>query len=287
MTKQYLLILFVLSIFTVKSQDTRVFNTFHTTRVISSHSTETLWKKELDFRVGHRFGDIAGVNGGPSTMFGIDNSADIAIGFEYGVTNLFNVGITRYKGAGPYRQLFEGYGKYKFVQQKTDKSPVSVVGIAKINATAMPASLDSTAPTSYTDFVDRLSYSYQLLIAKKFSERFSLQLMPTIVHRNYVAFYDNNQTAALGAGFRLQLTKMIGVIGEYHFIFNKPDITYHPPVFDPFGFALEFNTGGHIFQLNITNSRGFGEAQYIPSTFSDVGLGQVRFGFTISRIFKL
>ncbi len=287
MKKQLYILIFLIVSFNASSQDTRVFNTFHTTRVISSHSTETLWKNELDFRVGHRFGDIAGTNGGPSTMFGIDNSSDIAVGFEYGVTNLFNIGLTRYKGAGPYRQLFEGYAKYKFIQQKTDKSPVSLVGVAKINATAMPASLDSTSPTSFTDFTSRISYSYQLLIARKFSERFSLQLMPTFVHRNYVAFYDNNQTAALGAGFRLQLTKMIGVIGEYHFVFNKPETTNHPPVFDPFGFAVEFNTGGHIFQLNITNSRGFGEAQYIPSTFSDASAGQVRFGFTISRIFKL
>ena len=286
------LIFILLSLFatlSLTSQETRVFNTFHTTRVISSHSTETLWKKQLDFRVGHRFGDIAGANGGYKTMFGIDNSSDIAVGFEYGVTNMFNIGLTRYKGAGPYRQLFEGYAKYKFLQQRTDRNPVSIVGIAKMYGTTMDAALDNTTPTSFQTATDRLSYSYQILFARKFSERFSLQLMPTFVHRNYVSYYDYNQTIAMGAGLRLQLTKMIGIIGEYHYVVNKPDANaaVHPFVYDPFGVAFEFNTGGHIFQINVTNSRGFGEAQYIPSTFADAASGQVRVGFTISRIFKL
>lgn len=286
--KQNILFLFTILSIPLFSQEKEepIYNTFNTTRVINSHSTETLWRNELDFRVGHRFGDIAGNLGGPKAMFGLDNSADISIGFEYGLLNDLDIGLTRYKGAGPYRQLFEGYAKYKILRQTT-KTPVSLVFVAKTNFTAMEASLDSTAPTSFKGATDRLSYSYQLLISKKFGERFSFQLMPTYVHRNYVAFQDQNVTLALGAGFRLQLTKLFGVIGEYHYILRDNNLPISAATKDPLAIALEINTGGHIFQLNFTNSRGFGEVQYIPSTTSNIADGQFRFGFTISRVFKL
>lgn len=263
-----------------------VYNTFNSTRVINSHSTEMLEKRNLDFRVGHRFGDIAGTNGGAKTLYGIDNSADISIGLEYGITNSLNIGLTRYKGAGPYRQLFEGYAKYKLLAQ-SNKMPFSLVGIAKFNVSAMEASLDSSSPTSFKDFVDRTSSSYQLILARKFSERFSMQLVPTYVHRNYVGFYDENATFAVGAGARIQLSKLVGVIGEYHYVLAEEAVKTKLGLNDAVALGVEFDTGGHIFQLNFTNSRGFGEAQYIPSTTSSVSDGEFRFGFTISRVFKL
>ena len=125
----------------------------------------------MDMKIGHRVGDIAGANGGIQSLFGIDNSADISIGLEAGLTNNFNIGITRYKGAGPYRQLYEGYAKYKFLAQ-SNKMPITLVGLAKYNVTSMTASTDSSSATSFPDFVSRTSSSYQLLIARKFSERF-------------------------------------------------------------------------------------------------------------------
>ncbi len=237
-------------------------------------------------KIGHRFGDIAGTNGGVKTLFGFDNSSDIAVGLESGISNNFNIGITRYKGAGPYLQLYEGYAKYKLLAQ-SNKTPLTLVALAKFNVTTMPASSNSTSPTSFPDFVSRTSSSYQLLIAKKFNQRFSLQVMPTYVYRNYVGFYDQNGTFALGAGARIQLTKLIGIIGEYHYVFFEERVQEKLATFHPLALGVEFDTGGHIFQLNFSNSRGFGEAQYIPSTFSDFMEGQFRFGFTISRVFKL
>ena len=255
--KKTAFILFAMYSFSVYSQEktTYTYNTFNSTRVINSHSTEMLEKKNLDFRIGHRFGDIAGDNGGIETLFGIDNAADISVGFEAGITNNFNIGITRYKGSGSYAQLYEGYAKYKFLAQ-SNKMPITVVALAKFNVTSMEASLDSTSPTSFPDFVSRTSSSYQLPIARKFSERFSLQLVPTYVHRNYVGFYDENGTFSMGAGARLQLTKLIGIIGEYHYVMFKEGVQEKLNTFNPMAFGVEFDTGGHIFQLNFTNSRG-------------------------------
>ena len=270
------------------SQDETVYtyNTFNSTRVINSHSTEMLEKRNLDFRIGHRFGDIAGVNGGISTLFGIDNSADISIGFEYGITNNLNVGITRMKGAGPYRQLYEGYAKYKLLAQ-SNKMPVSLVALVKYNVTSMTASMDSTSAVSFPDFISRTSGSYQLIVSRKFSERLSMQFVPSYVHRNYVAYNGQNGSFALGAGARFQITKLLGIIGEYHYVFFEEGVQEALGLTHPIALGVEFDTGGHIFQLNFTNSRGFGEAQYIPSTSSSVSDGEFRFGFTIARVFKL
>ena len=94
--KKLLLLALIFYTTTVFSQDEieYTYNTFNSSRVINSHSTEMLEKRTMDFRIGHRFGDIAGAIGGPGTLFGIDNSADISIGLEYGITNNLNFGIT-------------------------------------------------------------------------------------------------------------------------------------------------------------------------------------------------
>lgn len=286
--RKLLFLAFILCSTIVFSQEETkyVYNTFNSSRVINSHSTEMLEKKNLDFRIGHRFGDIAGSFGGIKSLFGIDNSADISIGLEYGITNNLNIGVTRMKGAGPYRQLFEGYSKYKVFSQ-SNKFPFSLVVLLKYNVTSMEASENPSSATSYKDFVGRTSGSYQLLLARKFSERFSMQIVPTFVHRNYVGYYDQNSTLAIGTGARFQISKLIGVIGEYHYVAFNEGVQDDLGLSHPIALGVEFDTGGHIFQLNFTNSRGFGEAQYIPSTSSSVADGEFRFGFTIARIFKL
>ncbi|MDB4089562.1 DUF5777 family beta-barrel protein [Flavobacteriales bacterium] len=287
MKKLLLLALVFCSTIVLSQEKTEyVYNTFNSSRVINSHSTEMLEKKNLDFRIGHRFGDIAGASGGASSLFGIDNSADISIGLEYGITNNLNIGVTRMKGAGHYKQLYEGFLKYKILSQ-SNKSPVSLVGLVKYNVTSMKASTDSSSPTSFPDYIARTSGSYQLIVARKFSERFSMQIVPTFVHRNYVGYNDQNSTLAIGAGARFQISKLIGIIGEYHYVAFKEGVQDDLGLTNPIALGVEFDTGGHIFQLNFTNSRGFGEAQYIPSTSSSIADGEFRFGFTIARIFKL
>ena len=67
--------------------------TFHSTRVINGHSVETLAKGVLEFRIEHRFGDIAGDEGGAQAFFGFDNSSDIRFAFEYGINDKLMIGL--------------------------------------------------------------------------------------------------------------------------------------------------------------------------------------------------
>ena len=257
---------------------------FSSTRVINGHSTEMLEKNVMEFRVEHRFGDFAGTNGGVQQMFGLDNAADIRLAFEYGITDNINVGLGRSKGNGtPYRSLIDGFAKYRFLRQKKGSMPVSMALLGAASFTYMKASNDISLVTAFPRWEHRLAYCAQLNISKKFGNWFSLNLSPTLVHRNYVAPDDQNTLFALGGATRFAITKSVGVVVEYYHTFDGPG--FRPNNTNSLGVAVEFETFGHNFTINFTNSTGFGETQFIPHTYSDWLQGEFRLGFTIGRKF--
>ena len=264
----------------------KVQETFNDTRVINGHSTETLDARILQFRIEHRFGDIAGVNGGVQQFFGFDQAADIRFAFEYGISDKWMVGVGRSKGTGaPYRSLVDMFTKYKIVGQEKGKMPISLAVVGSATATYMKATTDLTLVTSFPEFAHRWAYSSQLLISRKCGGRVSAQLMPTYVHRNYVDITDVNGLLAVGGAFSYKVTKNIGLITEYYHTFHADDVRLTNT--NSLGFAFEWITNGHTFKLNVTNSRGFNETQFIPYTFSSWKDGEYRLGFAISRNFKL
>ena len=134
-------------------------------------------------------------------------------------------------------------------------------------------------------FIDRLSYTGQLIVARKFNSNLSLQLVPTFVHKNAVdpAIEKNNQ-AALGFGGRLKLTRSIALTTEYYYRFDVPTGN---PYYNPIGFGVDIETGGHVFQLVMTNSRGLTERAYLTETSGDFFKGDISFGFNVTRTFQL
>ena len=284
--KKVLLILSILISSLLHAQD--VVNVFNSTRVLNGHSADMLGKKEMDIRISHRFDDMA-TSAALHSFFGLDNSTDIRLAVEYGITNNLMVGLGRCKGAGPQLELIDGFVKYAIIKQTSDnKMPLSISLLGTAVATYMERSTDSSSAVHFGNnaFVNRLSYCSQLLIAKKFGSRFSFQLMPTYVHRNFVAFDDKNGLFSIGAAFRLRISKIVAIIGEYFYNMGDERIINGVKFRNPIGVGVEFDTGGHLFMLNFTNSPGIGETQFIPYTSSDFTKGEFRFGFTISRIIK-
>lgn len=259
-------------------------NVFSATRVINGHSTEMLGKNVMEYRIEHRFGDIAGPNGGAQQMFGFDNSADIRMAIEYGITDNINIGLGRSKGNGmPYRSLIDGYAKYRILRQKKHGMPISLVVLGTTSFTYMKASSDISQVTAFPNWQHRFAYSGQLNISKKFGSWFSLNLSPTIVHRNYVAATDQNTLFSLGGAMRFSFAKTMGIVIEYFHVFGDPNL--RTTNYNSLGIAYEFETFGHNFTINLTNSTGFGETQFITNTYSDWLKGQFRLGFTIGRKF--
>ena len=263
----------------------RVEDTFYSTRIINGHSTETLRKGVMEFRVEHRFGDIAGDAGGVQTMFGFDNSSDIRIALEYGVTRDLMVGFGRSKGTGvPYKSLLDGFVKYKILAQKKMGSPVTLSALTTTSFSYMKASSDISQVNAFPKWQHRLAYTAQLNIARKFNDRISLALIPTMVHRNYVATDDLNTLFSIGGAARFGINSKMAILLEYYQVLQGKDVRGTNT--NSLGIAFEWITFGHNFTLNLTNSKGFGETQFIPYTYEKWSKGQFRLGFCIGRKFE-
>jgi hypothetical protein len=246
--------------------------TFRTSRLVNAPTNETLRKRQLDFRITHRFGNIGGSGNGINTFFGLDEATNIRIALEYGLNDRLTVGFGRSK----INAMLDGFGKYRLLRQTTNnKMPVSVT----LMATAGYDSKESPEKK-----IDRWSYNFQAIIARKFNNAFSLEILPLLLHRNLVNFNDENNIFALGTGMRLDITKNSAILVDYYHIFSdyRKSKDYSPPL----GIGYEINTGGHTFHMNFTNTGGIVENQFIADTRDSWLDGKFKWGFNISRIFK-
>jgi hypothetical protein len=249
--------------------------TFKTTRLINAHSIENVAGGVLDVKISHRFGEL---NGGFYELFGLDN-ASIRIGADYGITDWLMIGL----GRSSYEKQYDGFMKVKLLRQSSGKKsmPLSVSGFAGIYYNTLKWSDPNRE--NYTS--SRLNYTFQLLMARKFSEGFSLQLSPTLVHRNLVPLTsDPNDLLSVGIGARQKITKRMSINVEYYY--QLPGFKLENTV-DPLSIGIDIETGGHVFQFIFTNSTGIAENQYITGTTGKWSKGDIHFGFNIARVFTL
>lgn len=251
----------------------KVSGAFKSTRVIQAHSIEMLHKRNLDVRILHRFGTI---NSGIDELFGLDQ-ASTRIGFDYGLSDNFTVGF----GRSTYKKEFDAFLKVRLVQQHStgNGKPISVV-LALGSTIWTEDVFTGYQPTT----ADRTGFYLQALIGRKFSEQFSLQLSPIIVHQNYVPsqFLDNT-IYGLGGGARLKLSNRIAMTADYHYVLGDLPEDHK----NPLGLGMDIETGGHVFQLHFSNAVGMNERAYIADTNNDFWKGEIRFGFNLSRLFLL
>jgi hypothetical protein len=281
--KQLTLLLILLFCLPSIGQD-KVQESFAGTRVINNHSNECLPKATLEFIIGHKFGDIAGLQGGFDNFFGFDNIADVRFAFEYGIIDNLDIGLGRSKGVGARTQIIDGFAKYSIFQQKTSGMPVSLTFVSSMAMSYARKSADSTLLNSYPTFINRLVFTNQLLVTRKFGDRFTWQINLGYNHRNFVRYDQVNGIPFVGTSGRLRFTKNIALLGEYNFTFGRLATENHQ---DPLCFGIEITTGGHIFALHFSNNRSLNENLFIPETTANWLDGQWRFGFTFNRRFKL
>jgi hypothetical protein len=252
------------------------FQTFKGTRLVNGHTVETKAGGDLEFIFAHRFGPV---NGGIYELFGMDD-AYVRLGLDYGITDKLGASI----GRNSVDKTLDGYLKYKIVRQQSGATsfPVTITGLGGVAYKASPK--DDQVPEGFQT-IDRLAYVGQLLIARKLTPRLSLQLMPTLIHKNAVdQRLEDNDQLSLGAGGRLKVTKSVALTGEYYYRLNNPDAN---PYFNTLGFGVDIETGGHVFQLVFTNTRGLTERAFITETEGDFADGDIHFGFNVTRTFQL
>ena len=248
---------------------------FKTNRIINLHSLESTAAGVFDLKISHRFGFI---NGGISELFGLDN-ASIRIGGDYGITDQLTVGI----GRSSFEKIYDGFVKYKFLRQSTGAKnmPITMAAFASMAIKTTP--FQDPDRTNY--FSSRLYYAYQLIIGRKFSDRITLQLSPTLVHRNLVRTEEeSNDVFSIAAGTRVKLTKRIAVNAEYIYAFpNQLADGYR----SSFSLGFDIETGGHVFQLHFTNSTSMVEKGFVTENTGNWFDGDIHFGFNVSRVFTV
>ena len=254
-----------------QEEDYSTLATFKGSRLINGHSVEMRKRQELDFIISHRFGRL---NSGAYTLFGLDES-NVRLGLDYGLSKRLNIGI----GRNSFEKVYDGFIKYKLLSQGNGKgmAPLSVVAFAGAAVKTLRSPLDLSLS-------NRMAYTWQLLLARKFSERLSLQLMPSLLHRNLVPTEaEANDLFALGAGGRFKLSKRIALNLEYYYQLNQQTSV---PNYNALAIGFDIETGGHVFQLHFTNARAMHEQGFITQTNGNFSEGDIHFGFNISRVFQ-
>ncbi len=249
--------------------------TFKTGRIINGHSIENPEQGDLLFLVSHRFGTI---NTGFYNFFGLDNSST-RIGLEYGITDRFNIGL----GRASYQKTWDGYLKYKILRQRSDNSRMPFT-LSLVLATDMNTLKPVDPEITYT-LANRMSYVSQILIARKFGPKLSLQISPTYIHKNLVEKrIDQNNVFSIGAGTRFKISNRVSLNAEYYYLLpGQTADDYH----NSFSMGFDIETGGHVFQLHLTNSQSIIERGFITETAGNWLDGDIRFGFNITRVFGL
>ena len=247
--------------------------TFKGTRILNGHSIENRKDKELEFIISHRFGRV---NLGFDELFGLDQS-NIRFALEYGFNDNLTIGL----GRSSFEKTYDSFLKYSLLKQKNGENSfpfaVSLFGSVAVKT------LKDYDPIDKRTFAESLFYVGQVLIARKVSPSFSYQLTPTYVHRNTVRIIaDPHDIFALGLGTRIKLSKRVSFNSEYYVAFNESQSI---DARNSLAFGIDIETGGHVFQLILSNAITMIEKSFITESTGDFFGGDIHFGFNISRTF--
>jgi hypothetical protein len=249
---------------------------FKTNRVINLHSIENTAGGVLDLKIQHRFGAI---NGGAYTLWGLDQ-ATMRLGFDYGVSKNLQIGF----GRSTYEKLYDGYFKYRLLRQSSGKRVVPVT-VSILGTAAYKTVRWNNSEVDYKN-VHRAYYVWQAIIGRKFNNHFSFQVSPTVVHRNLVANRSiDHDIYVLGLAGRIKLTNRVALTAEY-----TPVVAGRlaPGYRDGLSVSFDIETGGHVFQLQFSNSLAMVEKGFLTEVARDPsGSQMVHFGFNLSRVFTV
>ena len=263
-------------------EDRKVISVFKSLKVVNFETTKLANKKDFYLVISHRFGSV---KNGIDDLFGLDQAVT-QFKFIYGVNEWLNIGVARSSNQKKYGV----HAKYRLKYQEKNGFPVSIVGYNLI--TANTSLKDDVYPN--INFEDRLSYTSQLLISRKFNDNLSLLLAPSFIHENLATrsfvqengstnFYDEeNNQFALGFGGRYKLSKRISLNIDYGLHLNRNENSVYN---NPLSIGADIETGGHVFQVHFTNAQAMFEEGFITQAQGDWLDGDFFFGFNLVRVF--
>jgi hypothetical protein len=252
-----------------------VTSTFKSTRVINSQSVETLLAGNLDFRISHRFGRL---NSGAYNFFGLDE-ATIRLALEYGLNDFISIGL----GRSSFQKTVDGFYKMKLIRQGKSKNKSIPVSVTWFSNAALNTFRNGDIAIN-ENYKYRLSFAHQLIVARKFSNNLSLQVAPILIHRNLKEeSAASNDSFAVALGGRTKISNRVSVNWDYIWRSADDESIYS----NSLSLGVDLETGGHVFQLHLTNSQGMIEETFADRTVGKWSSGDIFYGFNISRRFNL
>ena len=200
------------------------------------------------------------------------------MGLDYGVHKRLTVGF----GRSTFEKTVNLSAKAKLFYQKEGEEnfPVSISYYQSTTRRTLNFPDDLPYPESA-----RWAFAHQLLIGRKFSEKLSLQVMPSVLHLNLVEL-NEDQNTLYSAGFagRYQVSYAVAIIAEAYYtpLYQNSQLENHS-----LAIGVDIKTKGHVFQLHLSNTQGMTEKFFISQTGGNWKDGTVYFGFNISRDFQI
>ena len=259
--------------------------TFNATKIINMQSVEMVSKGNLQVLISHHFSNIWNKDAGSQNLaqvFGLNSGvAHTYLSFDYTPIDRLNVGLAM---AGTSK--FEGFAKFKILRQESGarNMPISLAWYSMANVNA------AKDPENQLGW-NKWSFMNQLLISRKFNDKFSLQLMPTWIHFNIVPYGINNsnEVFSMGIAGKYKATSKLNLTLEYSRQFNMYKnliskngaiVNYNP---DLLALGVEINTGGHLFQFYLGSTTDASQIDQLARNNSSIKDGNIAFGFTINR----
>lgn len=242
---------------------------FKDNRIVNAQSSKQTAKGEFKFLIQHRFGTL---NSGFYNLWGIDNS-HVRFGLDYGLSERVALAV----GRSSNNKEFDASAKVNVLQQ-TNTSPIV---LSAYSAVFLAHPSESERQEANYELLNQFTFSNQIIIARKFSSNFSAVILPTHVHINLYDFGTSADHLFLGVGGRYKITKKISVNGEYFYAFSDMKENHQ----NMLSLGVDIETGGHVFSLHLSNSRGMNEQAFLTQTQGEWLKGDIYFGFNISRVF--
>jgi hypothetical protein len=248
-------------------------------------STEMTSPGALQFLISHHFSNIWNKGEGKQNLaqlFGLNSGvANTYLSFDYSPLRFLNLGV-----AAAGRSKYEGFTKIKLMRQQTGKKnfPVSIALYSLINI--------NTVKDPDNEFAgNKIAFLNQLLIARKLTDKFSLELIPTWIHYNIVPYGINNsnEVFSVGLGGKYKVKSNLNITFEYARQLNMHEnlitkngsiLSYNP---DLLSAGIEINTGGHQFQFYIGSTTESSNIDQLSRNASSIKDGNFAMGFTLNR----
>jgi hypothetical protein len=251
--------------------DKEVIATWKSLKVVNFETTKLVAPKEFQLIISHRF---ASVENGIDDLFGMDNAVT-RFQFAYGLTEWMHVEASR----TGFNKTYQLASKFKLKKQEREGFPFSIALFTAMDANT---ELDKSIFPKL-EFVDRLGYTAQFIVARKISKRLSAQLSPTLFHQNFVPFDpQDNMQYAMGLGARYKLTNRWSINADYGYHLNRADGS---PFVNPLSIGVDLETGGHVFQMHFTNAQPMLTNGFLSQATGDWTEGRFYFGFNLVRVF--